>query len=291
MIKPVSLDELDNSKHLRLFGVSDAKIGKTTFLSCSTLGALPGQEKGLVTDPTCLHVLAFDEGAVEGLKKFLVDACKRPDCVKMTVWPMYDICRTAILNKGGWDYSIYNTICAVQQEIDKIADANPTKVYAELISSFTGLGEALRQSLAGEPKAESKGGGMSVPKWDGLNGQLQALRALVHKDNKHVFWEGHTQDKFVQPTEGVKPGTREETVGVSGREGRNWAANVKEVSKLMREQVKYPGTSIDKVFLHTRPTLDFNSGGRGFNDLAEKEYDLAAMCGKLGKRVGGYKKP
>jgi hypothetical protein len=132
---------------------------------------------------------------------------------------------------------------------------------------------------------------MSVPKWDGLNSQLQSLRALVHKDNKHVLWEGHTQEKFVQPTEGVKPGTREETVGVSGSEGRNWAANVKEVSKLMREAVKYPGTSIDKVYLHTRPTLDFNSGGRGYNKLLDKEYDLALMCQKLGKRVGGYKKP
>lgn len=290
MIQPKSLDDLDTSKHIRLFGVSDAKIGKTTFLACSSLGALPGQEFGLVTDPTCLHILAFDEGAVEGLMEFLTDACKRPDCRKATVWPMYDICRTAILNKGGWDYSIYNTIMAVQQEIDKRCDANPNQVHVELISSFTGLGMALKQSLAGEPKAEAKGGGMSVPKWDALNGQLQSLRALVHKDNKHVLWEGHTQEKFVQPTEGVKPGTREETVGVPGGEGRNWAANVKEVSKLMREQVKYPGTSIDKVFLHTRPTLDFNSGGRGYNKLSEKEYDLALMTQKLGKRVGGYKK-
>lgn len=290
MIQPKPLDQLDDSKHIRLFGVSDAKIGKTTFMACSALGALPEQKEGLVTSPECLHILAFDEGAVEGLLSFLRDACKRPDCIP-TVWPMYDICRTAILNKGGWDYSIYNTICSVQQEIDKVADANPTKVYAELISSFTGMGMALKQSLAGEPKATDKGGGMSVPKWDALNGQLQSLRALVHKDNKHVFWEGHTQEKFMQPQEGVKPGTREETVGVPGGEGRNWAANVKEVSKLMREQVKYPNTSIDKVFLHTRPTLDFNSGGRGFNKLNDKEYDLADMCRKLGKRVGGYKKP
>lgn len=291
MITPKSLDQLDDSKHIRLFGVSDAKIGKTTHLACSSLGALPEQPCGLVSSPECLHILAFDEGAVEGLLNFLIDACKRPDCTKVTIWPMYDVCRTAILNKGGWDYSIYNTICSIQQEIDKIADANPTKVYAELISSFTGLGMALKQALAGEPTAAAKGGGMSVPKWDALNGQLQSLRALVHKDNKHVFWEGHTQEKFVQPTEGVKPGTKEETVGVSGNEGRNWAANVKEVCKMIREPIKYSGTSIDKVFLHTRPTLDFNSGGRGFNKLNDKEYDLAEMCRKLGKRVGGYKKP
>ncbi len=291
MIQPKTLDALDTSKHIRLFGVSDAKIGKTTHFACSALGALPGQEFGLVSDPTCLHILAFDEGAVEGLMDFLVNACKRPDCIKVTIWPMYDVCRTAILNKGGWDYTIYNAICSVQQEIDKICDANPTKVYAELISSFTGLGMALKQALGGEPSKDAKGAGFSIPKWDALNSQLQCLRALVHKDNKHVFWEGHTQEKFVQATEGVKPGTKEETVGVPGGEGRNWAANVKEVCKMMREPVKYPGTSIDKVFLHTRPTLDFNSGGRGFNNLAEKEYDLAIMCQKLGKRVGGYKKP
>lgn len=290
MITPKPLDQLDDSKHIRLFGVSDAKIGKTTYLACSSLGALPGQEFGLVTTPADLHILAFDEGAVEGLMEFLRDACKRPDCIP-TIWPMYEVCRTAILSKQGWDFSIYNTIMSVQQEIDKIADANPNRVLVELFSSFTGMGVALSQSLAGEPRAESKGGGMSVPKWDALNGQLQSLRAAAHKDNKHVLWEGHTMDKFIQPTEGVKPGTKEETVGVSGREGRNWAANVKEVSKMIREQVKYPGTSIDKVFLHTRPTLDFNSGGRNYNKLADREYDLALMCKKLDKRVGGYKKP
>lgn len=296
MIKPQLLsDSEDANKFIKIFAVSDAKIGKTTYLACSALGALPEQEFGLVSDPSCLHIIGFDEGAVDGLKRFLVDACKRPDATKFPVWPMWDICRTAILGEG-YDSTILNTVVAVLQEINKTVGASPTKTHAVLFSSFTGMGMALKHGISGKPKPDSSGqiksSGMNQAKWDILNAGLMTIRAEAHRNNKHVMWEGHVQKKFIMLEDGSqKSGGTEETVGVPGGEGRNWAANVGEVVRLRREAVKYPNTLIDKVYLDTRPSLDFVSGGRGFNTLAAKEYDLAKMVQKLGKQVGGYKKP
>lgn len=297
MIKPTTLDEQDNPdvKYLKLFGVSDAKAGKTTTLACSALGALPLQTEGLVSSPECLHIIAFDDDAVNGLRKFLVEACKRPDCTKVTIWDMCKVAREAILGDG-YDATLFNTIIAILQEIDKRAMAEPNKVFAVLFSSWTGMGMALKAGLAGKPKPNDAGkimsGGMNQNKWDVLNSELMTIRAKAHAPYKHVFWEGHIQTKFVIPTDGEKStGATEETVGVPGGEGRNWAANVAEVTRMRREPMKYPGTLIEKVSFDTRPNADFVSGGRGFNDLDPKEYDLAVMARKLGKRVGGYKKP
>lgn len=293
MIKPQTLEATGNStnKYGKIFVVSDPKIGKTTYIACSILGALPEQEFGLVSDPSCLHIISFDEDAVGGLKSFLVDACKRPDCTAVTVWDMAAICRTAILSDG-WDSTILNNILAVLQDINKRVQAKPDKVHAVLFSSFTGMGIALKHALAGRAPEGAKGSGMNMAKWDTLNSQLMTIRAEAHRDNKHAIWEGHVQSKFVVSTDGSnKSNGSEETVGVPGGEGRNWAANVGEVVRLRREAIKYPNTLIDKVYLDTRPSLDFVSGGRGFNNLAAKEYDLAKMMQKLGKNVGGYKKP
>lgn len=296
MIKPQTLDEGEDGKFFKMFGVSDAKIGKTTTFACSVLGALPDQTYGLVTDPPCLHIISFDDDAVNGLKSFLVDQCKRPDCTKLTHWDMTKMAREAILGDG-YDATIINNINAVLQEIDKRAAADK-KIHAVLFSSFTGMGMALKAGLAGKPRADSNGqiksSGMDRNKWDILNAELMTVRANAHNPTKHVFWEGHVQDKFVTPVNGevLKGTTTEETVGVPGGEGRNWAANVAEVTRLRREAVKYKDTKIDKVSFDTRPNADFISGGRGFiTHLEPKEYDIALMGTKLGKAVGGYKKP
>lgn len=296
MIKPQTLDETGNStsKYGKFFVVSDAKIGKTTFLACSVLGCLPEQEFGLVDKPEHLHIIAFDESAVDGLKEFIADACKRPDCLKMTIWNMSTIARNAVLG-GGYDSTIMNTILAVLAEINKRAALGG--VHAVLFSSFSRMGMALKYGLAGKPTPNNSGqvmsSGMNQTKWDILNADLETIRSEAHRDNKHVFWEGHVQTKFVMGTEenGQKSQGTEETVGVPGGEGRNWAANVAQVMRLRRDSVKYPGTLIDKVSLDTRPSADFISGGRGFNKLAPKEYDIAKVCKILGLEVGGYKKP
>ncbi len=297
MIKPQTLAEVGDSQYFKLFGVSDAKAGKTTTFAASALGALPGQQYGLVSSPECLHIITFDEDAVNGLCKFLTESCKRPDCTKLTVWNMSKIAREAIQGEG-YDGSMLNNILAIIQEVSKTANANPAKTYALLFSSWTGMGMALKHGIAGRPKVDATGliksSGMNPTKWDILNADLMTIRSKAHEDNKHVFWEGHIQTKFVMPTDGEqqKQTTTEETVGVPGGEGRNWALNVSEVTRMRREAVKYPDTQIDKMAFETRPTGDFVSNGRGWSTaLLPKEYDLAVMATKLGKKVGGYKKP
>lgn len=311
MIQPQTLAQTGNStnKHFKLFGVSESKVGKTTYFACSSLGALPEQKFGLVSDPSCLHVISFDEGAIDGLKDFIEKQCKRPDCLSMTVWNMAPIVRDAVLGNG-YDSSIYNNVMAILGEINKRANAQPDKVFAVLFASFTGMGMGIKNALAGKPEAGSDGkiksSGMNQTKWDVLNASFVAIRTEAHRDNKHVFWEGHIQKKFVILEEGDKPPPQgqsrtEETVGVPGNEGKNWDVNVGEISRLTRESNTYKikdangkeiSTGIDKVYMNTQPSADFISGGRSFTTgLNAKEYDLALAAQKLGKRVGGYTKP
>ncbi len=311
MIQPQTLKQTGNntSKHFKMFAVSEAKVGKTTFLACSALGILPEQKFGLVSDPSCLHVISFDESAIDGLYDFMEKSCKRPDGHNLTLWNMAPIVRNAVLSDG-YDSSIFNNIMAILQEINKRAAAAPDKVMAVLFASFTGMGMGIKNALAGIPKGDEQGkiksAGMNQSKWDVLGASLVSIRTEAQRDNKHVFWEGHTQKKFVILEEGEKPPAQgqsrtEETVGVPGGEGKNWDANVAEITRLTRESMTYKtkdangkevSTGIDKVFMNTRPSADFISGGRSFTTgLEAKEYDLALAAQKLGKRVGGYTKP
>ena len=57
-----------SSDFLKMFTVAEGKVGKTTYLAASCLGALPHQTKGgLVDKPENLHIIGFDEAFVDGL--------------------------------------------------------------------------------------------------------------------------------------------------------------------------------------------------------------------------------
>ena len=106
---------------------------------------------------------------------------------------------------------------------------------------------------------------------------------MAQSDTHHTFWEGH-----ITKTSG-KEDEAKETISISGKVGLNFGFNVEQVVRLRREMAKYPNTTVDKVFMDTRPSLDFVSGGRGFNEaLGAKEYDLVEVAEKLGKKVGGF---
>lgn len=88
----------------------------------------------------------------------------------------------------------------------------------------------------------------------------------------------------------AKEEDQKEENGIQGSAGKSWGFNVEQVVRLRREMAKYPNTPVDKVYMDTRPTLDFVAGGRGFNEsLDAKEYDLVQVAKKLGKKVGGWK--
>lgn len=276
----MSLVDFGNSSSdfLKLLAVAEAKVGKTTFLAASCLGALPHQTQGLVDKPEHLHVLGFDEAFVDGLLKFLRDSCKKSAAyLGVSVHDLTDVTRKAG-SLNDWDYTLSNALTAEIQTIK--SDIAKGGTHAVLVSSLTGLAMGLQNGMAGPPNPSKKGGGMDQSKWQDMSRQLNAARNLLQSDTHHTLWEGHVMKKEED----------KETMSVSGSAGKSFAFNVEQVVRLRREAVKYPGTNIDKVFMDTRPSLDFVSGGRGFNEsLAAREYDLVEMAEKLGKKVGGFK--
>lgn len=280
----VALAQYGNSSSdfLKMFAVAEGKVGKTTFLAASALGALPGQTEGLVDKAEHLHLIGFDEAFVDGLLKFLKDSCKKPDAyLQLSVHDLTEVVRKAYRGSG-WDYAVSN---AVQQELAQIkAEAQRGGVHAIIFSSLTGLANGVKAGLAGAPDPTKKGSGMDQSKWDAMSHQLNHLRNVAQEDSWHTIWEGH-----ITKTSGDE-NEQKETNGIQGNAGKLWGFNVEQVVRLRREMAKYPETTIDKVYMDTRPTLDFVSGGRGFNEcLAQKEYNLVEVAKKLGKKVGGFK--
>lgn len=272
-----------SSDYLKMFAVAEGKVGKTTFLAASALGALPHQTEGLVDKPENLHILGFDEAFVDGLLKFIKDSCKKSDAyLNVSVHDLTDVIRKASVGEG-WSFEVGN---AVQQELAAIrADIAKGGVHAVLFSSLTGLAVGIEMGLAGAPKTGVKSAGMDMAKWGSFGHQLSHLRNIAQTDTHHTLWEGH-----ITKTSAKDDDDKKETVSISGKVGQNWGFNVEQVVRLRREMVKYPNTTVDKVYMDTRPTLDFVSGGRGFNEsLQQKEYDLVEMAKKLGKKVGGFK--
>lgn len=274
-----SLDVFGNSSSdfLKLLAVAEAKVGKTTFLAASCLGALPHQKKGLVDKAEHLHILGFDEAFVDGLLRFITDSCKRgPAFTKVSVHDLTDVTRKSGATSD-WDFNLTNAVTAeIQQIKSEIARGG---IHAVLVSSLTGLAMGLQNGMAGPPNPSKKGGGMDQSKWQDMSRQLNATRNMLQTDTHHTLWEGHVM-------KGVED---KETMNVSGSAGKNFAFNVEQVVRLRREMAKYPNTNIDKVYMDTRPALDFASGGRSFNEcLQPKEYDLVEVAEKLGKKIGGF---
>jgi hypothetical protein len=270
------------SDFLKMMVVAEGKVGKTTHIAASCLGALPHQTKGLVDKPENLHILGFDEAFVDGLLRFIRESCKKSAAyTNLSVYDLTEVTRKASAGNG-WDYGVLN---AVQSHLQQIkAEVARGGVHAVIFSSLTGMSGGVKAGLAGAPDSSKKGSGMDQSKWDAMSHQLNSIRNAAQADTHHVFWEGHVTKK------GGDDEDQKETMSVQGSAGKNWGFNVEQVVRLRREMAKYPGFNVDKVYMDTRPSLDFVSGGRGFNEsLDAKEYDLVVMAEKLGKKVGGFK--
>ena len=283
-----SLEAFGNSSsdYLRAFVVAEGKVGKTTYLAASCLGALPHQTKGLVDKPENLHILGFDEAFVDGLLRFITETCKKPkDYLKLNVWDFTDEVRKSSLGEG-WNFTLFNEVQKAYGQIKQEIQQRPG-VHAIIASSLTGMALGIEAGLAGAPMPGKKGAGMDMAKWGSFGHQMSHLRNIMQVDTHHMLWEGH-----VTKSSGATEEDRKETVSISGKVGQNWGMNVDQIVRLRREMSKYPNTKVDKVFMETRPALDFVSGGRGSNEALEpREYDLVQLAEKLGKRVGGYTGP
>ncbi len=281
-----TLGKLGNSsnKFLKAFMVAEGKVGKTTYIAASCLGILPGQTRALVTKPSYLHILGYDEAVVDGLADFITKICGKtdPSFLEVDVHPMTEIVRKAA-SAPEWDFSVYNATMLAIGEIKRKVRSNPG-VHAMVFSSVSGLAAGLKAAIAAPPTEGKKSAGMDQAKWDAWGNQMHAIRNEAHEDIQHVFWEGHI---FKRKRGEGQAAEEKDDNGIQGNPGKVWALNMGEVFRLRRESSKYPNTQIDKVFMETKPSLDFISGGRGFANLAPKEYNLVEVAEKLGKQIGG----
>lgn len=274
-----------SAPYAKMLAVSEAKVGKTTYLAAAALGALPWQKSGGIVDkPENLHIMTFDANAAGGLRRFLTETCGcKDDVLGFNVLNLQDDLRKTSESDSEYDMTFYNTVCVA---IDK-ARQRAKGVPVFLISSLTGLAYGLERSLVGPPTGK---GYSDQSKWKALAHQLNEIRNYCQVDVWHCIWEAHI-DKPAATGQGgvaVKEGIR-----VSGEAGRNWAYNVEQVFRIRREfNTPYNNTKCDKVYLDTRAAMDFIANGRNFTECLEaKEYDPALALHKLGIPIGGYTPP
>jgi hypothetical protein len=274
-----------SSQFAKALVAGDPKQGKSTYLIGAALGVLPWQTGGGIVDrPEHLHVITFDANALGGISRFLTESCKAPaEALNFNVYNMQGDVNAIGSSDQQWDLAIYNTF---HQVLDQIGSAVKTGTHVVVISSLTGLAQAIERGLAGPPN--KKGGGMDQAKWNTYNQQLSEIRCLVQDDRWHCIWEAHT-DRAPE-TPGQATGPKPETIAVKGSSGRNFAFNVEQVFRVRRMfGKKMNGTPVEECYLDTRPTGDFISGGRGFTEnLEPKENDPAQAFKKLGLQVGGW---
>lgn len=288
-MKEQSGETYQSGDFAKALAVAESKVGKTTFLVASALGVLPWQKFGGVVDkPENLHVIALDSGAVSGVSSFL-KMCDAPaEAYKFRVYNMQDDVRRISTAESDWDYSFFNNMV---QTIKKIQDRCKSGSPMVIVSSLTTLALTLERALAGAPgDSAKKGAGMDQSKWTDYARQLNEVRNLLQQDSWHMLWEGHV---YKPPNTGQNKKAeddRKETIQVSGKAGYNFPNNVEQIFRLRRMfGDTYENTKIERVFLDTRPTMDFIAGGRSFTEnLDPKEHDLTLAFYKLGLKVGRW---
>ena len=124
-----------SSDFLKMFAVAEGKVGKTTYLAASCLGALPHQTKGLVDKPENLHIIGFDEAFVDGLLKFIRDSCKKSaGYLNLSVHDLTDIVRKSSTGSD-WNYDVNNAVLNALPGIK--AEVTKGVVHALIFSSLT----------------------------------------------------------------------------------------------------------------------------------------------------------
>lgn len=282
--------DYQSSKFAKALSVSEPKVGKTTYLVATALGVFPGQkEGGIVTRPEDLHVFTFDANALGGIQRFLLETCGAPkEALNFRVYNMQDDFRKVADSEADYNMSFYNSVVATVQKARDRAKGSSVALF----SSLTGLANGLERAIVGGPT----GKGYSDPsKWKALAHQLHEIQNWAQIDAWHCIWEGHVDKPAGMQVGKETPGAGpKESIRVSGEAGRSWAYNTEQVFRIRRlngQSVEVDGkkTKCDQVYLDTKPSLDFLSNGRGFNEaLDAKESDPTVAFRKLGLTVGHW---
>jgi hypothetical protein len=291
-MQEMSGDTYKSGDYAKVLAASDAKVGKTTFLAAQALGAFPNQKYGGIVDkPSHLHILTFDANALGGLRNFITKSCKKPDeYLKYRVYNHQDEFRRVSMSTSDWNYELYN---AVQNTLRTVSERAVKEggTHLLLFSSLTGLAEGILRAIAGPPDEAKKGSGMDPSKWSEFARQLVDIRNFAQVDTHHCVWEAHIDHgSQFSMKKNSEEDTPKESIHVPGQAGRNWGFNVEQIFRIRRTfGDTYPGTDVDKVFLDTRPSLSFVSGGRSFTELLDaKEGDMTLAFHKLGLKIGRY---
>ena len=292
-MQEMSGETYQSSQFAKALCASDAKVGKTTFLVCQALGAFPNQKYGGVVDkPEHLHILTFDANALGGLKGFITSQCKKgPEYLKYRVYNHQDEWRRVSESRDDWNFDLYNAVQNTLRTIRQRAEKEGG-THLLVFSSLTGLAEGILRAIAGPPDEKKKGCGMDPSKWQEFSRQLIDIRNAAQVDVYHCMWEAHIDRgaQFAMKKQDDGEGGPKETIHVPGQAGRSWGFNVEQVFRIRRSLGDtFPSTNIDRMYLDTRPSMEFISGGRSFTEsLDPKEYDLTLAFHKLGLKIGRF---
>lgn len=281
-----------SAEYAKALAASDAKVGKTTFLVCSALGALPWQKFGGVVDrPEHLHILTFDANALGGLGDFITSSCgKDKSFLKYRVYNLQNEFKEVSRSRDEWNFTLYNAVMSTLETINQRV-VKEGGVHVLIFSSLTGFAEGILRAVSGPPDEDRKGSGMDPSKWQGLAQQLIDVRNVAHTDTHHCIWEAHIDRAPVfAMKKSADDSAPKESIHVPGSAGRNWSFNVEQVFRLRREYGgEYENTGIDNMFLDTRPSGSFIANGRAFNEkLKPREPDMTVAFHKLGLLIGRY---
>lgn len=290
-----SLRKYRSKEFAQALFVAKSKEGKTAFLTAQALGLFPGQQHGgVVTAPNHLHLLTFDSAALVGLDKFLIKTCggKPEDVGQVHVMNFESDVSEVAEGKTSHNYAFFNEVMKARDDIK--ASIKPDEVHAIIVSSLTGLAAALQRAISGPPTKKSS---MDINKWSMYGEWIAELRNYFQVDDWHMLWEGHVVEKTVIHQD--KPAETTEELPLHGG-SKNFPYNVSQVFRIRRsfgvrpkdEDGKNLSDTCDVVYLDTKPSYEFLSGGRGFNEsLSSKEFDLTSTFKKLNLKVGGWNAP
>lgn len=268
--------------------VSEAKNGKTAYLVAQSLGVFPGQTQGgLVDHPSNLHVVGVDTMALDKLRDFLLKTCKAPENVlDFHTYNWEEDARATADRLEGDEYTFANKFLMFLRDLDTKYKGTSVLV----ISSITGLAQALERSMKGAPMGDISDR-MSIGRWMEYGRLMTEIRNVAQRNTHHTLWESHIYKPQPSPMAKKSDAPPTEELEVLGQPGRGYAQNVSHIFRLRRVRGQVvKGTTCDQMFLDTRPTGDFIPGGRGVTELlSAQEPDMVVAFQKLGLQVGGWK--
>lgn len=298
--KPNTLGSYQSSKFGKEVVIAPAKVGKTATIVGNLLGVMPWQEYGgVVSNPSCLHVITFDASSLGGAYKFLTEQCGAPkDIADVDVINLQEATSKAFGSGTSYDSTFPNKVYdAVKRVQDKAARGND--VHALVFSSLTMCAKAWLRSISGpalgmNQKGEMAKSPMDQNKWGLFAQQMTEFQFFVQTDTYHTIWETHWAEK---ESKTKKDGNGNpmvyDTIQVQGATATQFPAQCERPYMLERKKGGWkPGSKVDMVFFDTQPDLDFGesimSGRKVTGVLDPKENDLTSMFNKLDLRIGGW---